>query len=188
MAADQNPGPVIDAKAAEQSITECYSRLCDVMDTMSILPKLKESGLIFDSTHEKAANFQALKSQKNMWILQDVYTCIALEPSKFMKFYSILRNQEEAAIPVAESMLGEWLGVLSYLLNTMSRLHIYHSSCGSCETVAALHILCKLFIFTFTDCSSMYLMFLHTIPFIRIVHSTHPVECCVHAKDHWKVQ
>lgn len=107
MAADENPGPVIDAKAAERSITECYSKLCDVMDTMSILPKLKESGLIFDSTFEKAANFQALKSQKNMWILQDVYICIALDPSKFMKFHSILMD-EQPAIPVAESMIGEW--------------------------------------------------------------------------------
>lgn len=122
MAADDYPGPPIDAKAAERSITECYSKLCDVIDTIEILPKLKESGLIFDSTCEKATTFQALKSQKNMWILQDVYTCIALDPSKFKKFYSILMDFA-AADTVARSMIGEWWlsGCAHYLLATILR-------------------------------------------------------------------
>ena len=122
MAADDHPGSPIDAKAAEQSITECYSKLCDVIDTIAILPNLKESDLIFDSTFEKATNFQALKSQKNMWILQDVYTCIALDPSKFKKFYSMLMGLASADT-VARSMIGEWRlsGCAHYLLATISR-------------------------------------------------------------------
>ena len=106
MAADEISRSPIDAKAAERSITECYSKLCDVMDTVLMLPKLKESGLIFDSTLEKASTFQALQSQKNMWLLQDVYTCIALDPSKFKKFYLIL-VEFDPAISVARSMIGE---------------------------------------------------------------------------------
>ena len=71
-----------------------------------MLPKLKESGLIFDSTLEKASTFQALQCRKNMWVLQDVYTCIALDPSKFKIFYSIVM-EFEPAISVARSMIGE---------------------------------------------------------------------------------
>ena len=118
MAAVENSEPPIDAKAAEQSITECYSKLCDVMDTIKMLPKLKETGLIFDSTSEKAATFQALQSQKNMWILQDVYTCIALDPSKFKNFYSILMDLVPA-IPVARSMIGESCSVCACDLCTL---------------------------------------------------------------------
>ena len=106
MAADETSSSPIDAKAAERSITECYSKLCDVMDTVLMLPKLKESSLIFDSTLQKASTFQALQSQKNMWVLQDVYTCIALDTSKFKIFYSILM-EFEPAISVARSMTGE---------------------------------------------------------------------------------